>query len=123
MTVIDKVRVLMNDQIGGINIERFIELARERAELEIPYRAASLFALSIGDDRSSREFLFAGAISTVNDIALERLVDALRPFGNAWNPINPARSWSGVSVDDYRRASEALAIWRKDRGGDPPQAE
>ena len=52
---VEQVRTLVNDFVTGHSqmpegtFQRFVALARLRAQMEIPYRAAALFAISRGD--------------------------------------------------------------------------
>lgn len=53
-----QVRTLINDPIEAISektLDQFIGLAWDRLKMEIPYRAAALFAMSIGDSEYARE--------------------------------------------------------------------
>ncbi len=117
MTAENKTRLLLNDGMtehvpAGV-IGGFVEMAAERAAMEIPYRAASLYALSVGDVDWSRTIM-----TTVADnlAAAEREKCAVEVESLIGSVVQ-----DGDAMDEAWRAAADLI--RKDRGCEPPQAE
>ncbi len=123
MTAENKTRLLLNDglteQLSAGVIGGFVEMATERAILEIPYRAASLYALSVGDVDWSRTIMAAlsGDLIAAETERCAKIADGAKLAGGI-------QESDMAQFKGYHAAAEHIAAEiRKDRGCEPPQAE
>lgn len=111
MGVEDKVRAIINAHPSGLipSLSVFIEMAKERADAELPYRAASLFALSVGDYECAREVvahMYAPAVNCAVLAERERCAKICELFSVDPQDGNPA----GVYVQSRNDTAKRLAF-------------